>query len=96
MSQQETQPQAAGGLEARFVEWVGAIAALVEEQNRLRQENAQLHTQLAALAEETAELRSQLGTVPGALERAAKAEVKVAIDARIKELETLWKKRRGG
>jgi hypothetical protein len=82
-------------LDARFVEWVGAIARLVEEQDRLRQVNATLSSQVETMAQELAELRTQLGQVPGVLERAAKAETKLAVDAKIKELETLWKKRKG-
>jgi hypothetical protein len=81
-------------LGARFVEWVGAIARLVEEQDRLRQVNATLASQVETMAQELAELRAQQGQVPGALERAAKAETKLAVDAKIKELETLWKKRK--
>lgn len=81
-------------LGARFVEWVGAIARLVEEQDRLRQTNATLAAQVETMATELAELRTQLGQVPGALERAARTETKLAVDAKIKELETLWKKRK--
>jgi predicted RNase H-like nuclease (RuvC/YqgF family) len=94
-----TEPMADPGetpeLGARFVEWVGAIARLVEEQDRLRQVNATLAAQVETMAQEVAELRAQLGQVPGALERAARAETKLAVDAKIKELETLWKKRKG-